>query len=332
MSNANVSSSVWSKFGMVTVGAMALGLVGFSAGCSSTASDGGDESATGNDSAALSRADAVERADQWANAQLKYCQSAYHARDYDTSCSEYCDRESNAAWNPYRSDCSGLISWAWGLPAPGRVTGEFAPYDTAVSHTIPAEALQPGDACNSSDHIIMFKEWIVPRESARFIEEPGCSSSTPYAHEFTSDVSVSGDSIYVAYEGKSFTSIRYNNVTGEGGGSTDPNPPAKPPAQCHSDTLGKNVPNNVCVQSDSDDQWYQCDGGNWVSRTTDPKGCSALYPLKTARDCYSDTLEREMPDDACVQSRTNKLWYQCAGGAWVDRWTDPQACDGVHPL
>jgi hypothetical protein len=48
--------------------------------------------------------------------------------------------------------------------------------------------------------------------------------------------------------------------------------------------------------------------------------------------CYSSTLGREMPDNACVQSKFDKLWYQCANGAWVDRWTDPAACNGVHPL
>jgi hypothetical protein len=48
--------------------------------------------------------------------------------------------------------------------------------------------------------------------------------------------------------------------------------------------------------------------------------------------CYSGTLGKEMPDNACVQSKFDGLWYQCADGAWVDRWTDPDACNGVHPL
>jgi hypothetical protein len=48
--------------------------------------------------------------------------------------------------------------------------------------------------------------------------------------------------------------------------------------------------------------------------------------------CWSATLGKEMPDNACVQSRSDSLWYQCSNGSWVDRWTDPQACDGVYPL
>jgi len=48
--------------------------------------------------------------------------------------------------------------------------------------------------------------------------------------------------------------------------------------------------------------------------------------------CYSGTLKKEMPDNACVQSKFDDLWYQCDNGSWVDRWTDPAACNGVHPL
>jgi tail lysozyme len=48
--------------------------------------------------------------------------------------------------------------------------------------------------------------------------------------------------------------------------------------------------------------------------------------------CFSSTLGKEMPDNACVQSKFDGLWWQCANGAWVDRWTDPDACNGVHPL
>ena len=48
--------------------------------------------------------------------------------------------------------------------------------------------------------------------------------------------------------------------------------------------------------------------------------------------CYSDTLGREMADNACVQSKFDDLWYQCDNGSWVDRWSDPTACNGVYPL
>ena len=49
-------------------------------------------------------------------------------------------------------------------------------------------------------------------------------------------------------------------------------------------------------------------------------------------DCYSGTLGKDMPANACVQSKYDGLWYQCSDGAWIDRWTDPDACNGVYPL
>jgi hypothetical protein len=48
--------------------------------------------------------------------------------------------------------------------------------------------------------------------------------------------------------------------------------------------------------------------------------------------CYSGTLSEQMPENACVQSKYDNLWYQCSNGSWVDRWSDPTACNGVHPL
>jgi hypothetical protein len=52
----------------------------------------------------------------------------------------------------------------------------------------------------------------------------------------------------------------------------------------------------------------------------------------TGAACFSNTLGKEMPENSCVQSKSDKLWYQCSNGAWVDRFTDPDACKGVFPL
>ncbi len=48
--------------------------------------------------------------------------------------------------------------------------------------------------------------------------------------------------------------------------------------------------------------------------------------------CFSSTLGKEMPANACVQSASDKGWYQCSSGAWVDRWNDPTPCVAVYPL
>ena len=181
--------------------------------CSAAPEDGVDQSGA----EALSRGDVIARAEEWVSAKLPYCQSANHQHDYDSACSSICTRPDNAAWDPYRSDCSGLASFAWGLPAPGRVTKEFAPFVSDITTTIAASDLQPGDAVNNDEHVMLFKSWVTPNAVATFIEEPGCSSSTPYAHEFTSNVSVSGDTIHVAYNGMTFYAIRLKSIHGGGG-------------------------------------------------------------------------------------------------------------------
>ncbi len=48
--------------------------------------------------------------------------------------------------------------------------------------------------------------------------------------------------------------------------------------------------------------------------------------------CYSGTLGKSVPQNTCVESKYDGLWYQCDNGGWVDRWSDPDPCASVHPL
>jgi len=178
--------------------------------CSASSDD--EAEPIGEGSSALTRQSAVSRADEWVGVKLHYCQAPNHARDYDSACAHVCNRHDNPRWNPYRSDCSGLISWAWGLPAPGRTTLGFAPFQTDITQAIQASALAEGDAINNRDHVMLFKRWVVKDHKAVFIEEPGCSSATPYAHEVTTAVSISGTSIHVVENGMTFTAIRYRKI------------------------------------------------------------------------------------------------------------------------
>jgi MYXO-CTERM domain-containing protein len=195
---------------------LGAGSLALAAGCSAAPERApSPDEPLGVTSQGLSTTDALARAEQWVAAKLLYCQSANGKPDGDTACASTCVRESNPEWDPYRSDCSGFISWAWNLPAPGRVTGEFAPYETDITTVIQASDLRPGDAANrnSGGHIVLFEKWTTPGSEAMFMEEPGCDSSTPYAHEFTSAVTLDGSNITIAYEGEAFTAIRYGALT-----------------------------------------------------------------------------------------------------------------------
>jgi hypothetical protein len=203
---------------LALLGALSIVIVA----CSSASSEPlPEEEDVGVAAAELTTADAVARAEQWVAVKLHYCQAPNGARDYDAACSTYCNRTANPKWDPYRSDCSGFVSWAWNLPAPGRITTQFAPFQKDITHVIMASDLQAGDAINNAEHIMIFKEWITPNKKAIFLEEPGCSSTKPYARETTSDVTISGSSIHVVFNGMDFTAIRYGALTP---------PPATPPA------------------------------------------------------------------------------------------------------
>jgi hypothetical protein len=217
----------------------------------------GNESVGSTSSAStppITRSQTIANAEEWVTAKLQYCQSPNGKPDPDPVCASTCTRTSDPAWDPYRSDCSGLISWAWGLAPPGLVTSEFAPFGATASHTIDCVDMKPGDAANrnSGGHIVLFKEWVTPGAKAVFIEEPGCSASEPYAHEFTSDVACSGADAGIAYEATSFTAIRYvaiqddpdagGDAAADGGGGSPASSDAGAPAPIAEDGAAPSPP------------------------------------------------------------------------------------------
>ncbi len=149
---------------------------------------------------------AVARGQLWVDAKVPYCQAPNHKHDADVDCASTCTRPDVPAWDPYRSDCSGFVSWTWDLPAPGRTTHDFAPFVTDITAAIDAADLVPGDAVNNDTHMMLFVAWVTPGTKATFMDEPGCSASQPYAREFTATVTPTGQTIVVTSHG-TFTAI-----------------------------------------------------------------------------------------------------------------------------
>ncbi|WP_143657954.1 C40 family peptidase [Embleya scabrispora] len=82
----------------------------------------------------------VARAKRWADLGLGYSMSGFH--------------------DGYRTDCSGLVSMAWGLPPPGLTTVTLP----EVSHPIGKDDLRPGDillntAPGAAGHTLVFAGW-----------------------------------------------------------------------------------------------------------------------------------------------------------------------------
>lgn len=145
----------------------------------------GDDSLVGNGPVALAR--------QWVAVKMPYCQAVNGGTELDRKCvslrgSRTCNRTGAAnrpSWNGYRSDCSGLVSFAWGLKAPGLTTRGFLP---GAAKYVPTQDLQPGDALvRPGRHVVLFARWIdKDKGQATVIAEPGCASrGGAYAQEQT---------------------------------------------------------------------------------------------------------------------------------------------------
>lgn len=118
----------------------------------------------------------LERALQWVKVKMPYCGGVNHGTDW--LCGGTCVRtgvHATPEWDPYRTDCSGFVSWSWKLPAPGRITTDFAPFYTDNTTVIDVDDLRPGDALNNKTHIILFGGWANSEHTkARLLEEYDC--------------------------------------------------------------------------------------------------------------------------------------------------------------
>lgn len=64
-----------------------------------------------------------------------------------------------------------------------------------------------------------------------------------------------------------------------GSGSSGTSTGGSTGASCWSDTLGRQMPEHSCVQSQFDGDWYQCEDGAWSDRWSNPNACVGEYPL-----------------------------------------------------
>jgi hypothetical protein len=150
----------------------------------------------------------LARARAWIAAGMPYC-GGPNGGD-DVICGGTCERDGaaeSAEWDDYRSDCSGFVSWAWDLPAPGRVTKTFAPYDTEASVVISVDDLEPGDALNSGSHVMLFGGWVDEEAGkATILQESRCGTK---ASEKVVTFTPIGSSLLELSDGRQFHTIRY---------------------------------------------------------------------------------------------------------------------------
>lgn len=152
---------------------------------------------------------AIARGRQWVDVGMPYCGGSNRGTDY--ICGGTCVRtgaHASAQWDPYRTDCSGFVSWSWGLPSPGRTTTNLAPFKTDITSVIQVDELLPGDALNNSNHIVLFGGWLNPeRTKARILEEYTCGAVAVDRVRDASKVSAT----QVRLPSGTFTAIRLNS-------------------------------------------------------------------------------------------------------------------------
>jgi len=162
---------------------------------------------------------AVARAMQWVNVKMPYCGGVNGGPD--ALCPGTCVRTGESKtdeWDKYRSDCSGLVSWAWGLPPPGLTTLGLAPFATDASKTISVDELTSGDALNCDTHVMLFDGWEGDDHTKiRVVEEYDCGQ---IAESRVHNVSKASDTT-LNIDGRTFTAIRHTG--------SDPSCSAGPP-------------------------------------------------------------------------------------------------------
>lgn len=152
----------------------------------------------------------LDRALQWVSIKMPYCGGSNHGTDY--LCGGTCVRtgvHASPEWDPYRTDCSGFVSWSWKLPAPGRITTDFAPFNKDITTVIKVDDLRPGDALNNQTHIILFGGWTnTEHTKARLLEEYDCGQ---VAVDRIRTISKSSDTQVNVPGSGTFNAIRYDN-------------------------------------------------------------------------------------------------------------------------
>ena len=150
-------------------------------------------------------------------------------------------------WGGYRTDCSGFVSMAWGLAAPGHTTSTF--YE--VEHPIAWDNLLPGDAIvRPGHHMMLFAGW-TNQAQTQFcaIEEYNYGHPATVFHHYKSSYS-------------SYTPVRIDHM---------------PASKCFSERLNRDVIDGACVERP--DGWRQCIDGVWLDGKGKYGHCTAEHPL-----------------------------------------------------
>jgi hypothetical protein len=142
----------------------------------------------------ITRTQIIARADDWINNQVPYSQTE--------------GWEDSAAGGPYRMDCSGFVSMAWGL-TDSLVTETLPDVATVTDGNISGDTnLNPGDALDyTADHVVLFDHWTDDSGDFAYDAE---HTYGQVANQMTDNIN---DSTLEGYPMSDFEALEYNNIT-----------------------------------------------------------------------------------------------------------------------
>lgn len=184
------------------------------AGCAAPELTEGDERGSTSSREKIVRAgDVLARAQEWVDKRVPYCGGVRGGSD--VLCGGTCNRPA-AAWDGYRSDCSGYVSWAWQIPD---VPTTYVYIDDRGGEngwvTVPIDDAQPGDALVSETHIKLLSK-VVGAGAMEIYEESDCGL---VAARRTQNITRTDRTHFLfAGDNRAYHVIRRNGIQGGGGG------------------------------------------------------------------------------------------------------------------
>lgn len=155
----------------------------------------------------ITTSEIMARADEYVAAKVPYCGGVRGGTDY--ICGGTCVRPA-AAWDAYRSDCSGFVSWCWQI-ASDPTTSVLMSDRTGPNGwtTIAIDDLSAGDAVVCDGHVKLFSK-LASASSAEIYEEYDCGK---VGRKAVQSFTRSGNTIKFSGDSRVYHAIRRNGLT-----------------------------------------------------------------------------------------------------------------------
>ena len=241
---------------------------------------------------AITRAQIISRAQDWMNAQVPYSQTE--------------GWEDSGTGGPYRMDCSGFVSMAWGLTT-SMVTSTLPEVATVTDSNISGdENINPGDALDyTADHVVLFDHWTDNSGDFAYDAEHTTGQVTNQSTDNIDDSTLEG------YAMSDFEALQYNDLAA---GSPNPGSTAADGSHQASPVVAQNDGTvDLLYQGTdgtADHDWYVA-GSSWAGPSS-----------------VGGTLASEPSTVTTVAGTVDSFWKGTDGNLWHSyttggKWSTP---------